>query len=158
MSRAFIAVLGALACLTPGAGFAADAQLMAPITQFIDSFNKGDAAAAEATHTKEGVVIVDEPPPYLWQGSGAFKAWAADLEKDAKAHGFTDQAVKISPATREEVTGDQAYVIVPAVFTFKEKGAPMREQAQMTFTLRKGADGWKITTWAWTGPRATPVK
>jgi len=158
MSRAFVSVLGAFAFLTPGAAFAADAQLMAPINQFIDSFNKGDAAAAEAAHAKEGVVIVDEPAPHLWQGAGAFKAWAADLEKDGKAQGVTDQAVKISSPTREEVADDRAYVIVPAVYTFKQKGAAMREQAQMTYTLRKGADGWKITSWTWTGPRATPAK
>jgi ketosteroid isomerase-like protein len=142
----------------PPAGAAADAQLMAPINQFIDSFNKGDAAAAEAAHAKDGVTIVDEPAPHLWQGAGAFKAWAADLEKDAKAKGQTDQMVKVSPATREEVSGDLAYVIVPAVYSFKEKGVAMREQAQMTYVLRKGAEGWKIQAWTWTGPRATPAK
>ncbi|HEY0649946.1 nuclear transport factor 2 family protein [Phenylobacterium sp.] len=158
MKTKLAGLIGVLMIATPSAGAAADAQLMAPINQFIDSFNKGDAAAAEAAHAKDGVMIVDEPAPHLWQGAGAFKAWAADLEKDAKAKGQTDQMVKVSPATREEVTGDRAYVIVPAAYSFKEKGVAMRAEAQMTYVLRKGADGWKIQSWTWTGPRATPAK
>jgi ketosteroid isomerase-like protein len=49
--------------------------------------------------------------------------------------------------------GDQAYVVVPAVFAFKEKGVPTKESAQMTFVLKKGAKGWLIHAWTWTGPK-----
>jgi hypothetical protein len=46
--------LGAVLCLavvgTAAGAAAADAQLAAPIQKFIDSFNKGDAAGAAATH------------------------------------------------------------------------------------------------------------
>ena len=64
--------------------------------------------------------ITDEVPPYLWRGPQALQTWSADLESDAKKRGITDQVVTISPATREEMNGDQAYVVVPAVYTFKE--------------------------------------
>jgi hypothetical protein len=46
--------------------------------------------------------------------------------------------------------------VVPAVYTFKHRGAAMREAAQMTFALRKGADGWRIHGWTWTGPKPEP--
>ena len=42
--------------------------------------------------------------------------------------------------------------MVPAVYTFKERGVAMREAAQMTFVLKKGAGGWLIHGWTWTGP------
>jgi hypothetical protein len=29
----------------------------------------------------------------------------------------------------------------------------MREAAQMTFALKKGASGWLIHGWTWTGPK-----
>jgi hypothetical protein len=61
--------------------------------------------------------------------------------------------VTISPATREEMNGDQAYVVVPAVYTLKERGVAMREAAQFTFVLKKGASGWLIHGWTWTGPK-----
>lgn len=154
--------LGALVCMCVGMGPAVqaptmDPQVIAPITKFIDAFNKGDMAGAAATHASEAdLVIVDEVPPFLWRGAQALKTWAADLEADAKKHGMTDQKVTLSPATRVESNGRDAYVVVPAVFSFKQGDVAMRESAHMTFALKKGAAGWLIHGWTWTGPK-TPT-
>jgi ketosteroid isomerase-like protein len=135
-----------------------EAQLMAPIQKFMDSFNKGDMAGAAATHASVAELsITDEVSPYIWRGAQAFKAWSGDLDADAKKNGITDPAVKISAPTRVETNGDQAYVVVPAVYTFKQGGVAMREAAQMTFVLKKGAGGWLIYGWTWTGPKAQKV-
>jgi hypothetical protein len=48
--------------------------------------------------------------------------------------------------------------VVPAVYTYKERGVAMREAAQMSFVLKKSAGGWLIHGWTWTGPKAEPVK
>ena len=153
--------LGVLACVFMGAAVSAqapDAQIMAPIQKFMDSFNKGDMAGAAATHAAVAELsITDEVPPYIWRGAQAFKAWSGDLDADAKKHGITDQAVKISAATRVETSGDQAYVVVPAVYTFKQGGVAMREAAHMTFVLKKGTGGWLIHGWTWTGPKPQKV-
>jgi hypothetical protein len=142
-----------------GAAQAPDAQVLAPIQKFIDSFNKGDTAGALATHASGAdLVIIDEVSPYLWRGPQAFQTWAADLESDAKKLGMTDQMVTISAPTRMETNGDQAYVIVPAVYSFKERGIAMREEAQMTFVLKKGAGGWLIHGWTWTGPKPQRIE
>jgi ketosteroid isomerase-like protein len=136
----------------------ANAQVMAPITRFMEAFNKGDIEAAAATHAADAdLVIVDEVTPYVWRGSKAFHAWAGDLDADAKKRGVTDQQVSIGAATRVETDGTGAYVIVPSVYTFKEKGIAMRASAQMTFTLKKGASGWLIHGWTWTGPKPRKV-
>ena len=146
-------VLGA-----PASGQTADTDVMAPIQKFIDSFNKGDAAAAAATHAAGAdLAIIDEVPPYVWRGAKAFQAWGADLESDAKKNGITEPKVTISAATRVERNGDNCYVVVPAVYTFKQGGTAMREAAQMTFVLRKGASGWLIHGWTWTGPKPRPA-
>jgi hypothetical protein len=34
----------------------------------------------------------------------------------------------------------------------------MREAAQMTVVLKKGAGGWLIHGWTWTGPKPSAVK
>ncbi len=137
---------------------APDAQVIAPIQKFIDSFNKGDMPGAAATHAATAdLSITDEVSPYLWRGPQALKAWAADLESDAKKRGITDQMVTLSVPTRSETSGDQAYVVVPAVYTFKERGVAMREAAQMTFALKKTAGSWLIHAWTWTGPKPQKV-
>jgi hypothetical protein len=157
--------LAAVVLLVAGATAGAatpDAQLMAPIQKFIDSFNKGDASGAAATHSATAdLTIMDEVPPYLWNGPQAFQAWSADLGADSKKNGITDESVAINAATRVETSGDGAYVVVPAVYTFKERGVAMREAAQMTFVLKKSPGGWLIHAWVWTGPKprtAAPAK
>jgi len=156
--RQFMA--GAMVCGVLIAGQASaqtpDPQMMAPIQKFIEAFNKGDIPGAAATHAASAdLVILDEPPPFLWRGAQAFQAWAGDLDADAKARGITDQRVTIGKATRVETNGTAAYVIVPATYAFKEKGVAMRETAQMTFVLKKDSSDWLIHAWTWTGPRAT---
>ena len=149
-----LVALAALVFTTSAGAQTADAELMAPIQKFIDSFNKGDAAAAAATYAAGAdPVIVDEVPPYLWRGAKAFQAWSAALESDSKKNGITDPKVTLSAATRTERSGDQAYVVVPAVYTYKQGGKDMREAAHMTFVLRKGTSGWLIHGWTWTGPK-----
>jgi ketosteroid isomerase-like protein len=130
-----------------------DPQLTAPITKFIDAFNKGDMAGAAATHAADAdLVIIDEVPPFVWRGAQALKTWGAALEADAKKHGLTNQKVTLSAATRAEVSGTDAYVVVPAIYSFTEGGVAKRESAHMTFVLTKGASGWLIHGWTWSGP------
>jgi hypothetical protein len=149
--------------VTPAGAQAPDPQLIAPIQKFIDSFNKGDTAGAMATHAAGAeLVIIDEVPPFIWRGTKAFQAWSTALDSVSKQAGITDQMVTISAPTRVESSGDSAYVIVPAVYSYKEKGVAMREAAQMTFALKKSTRGWLIDGWTWTGPKpqraAAPAK
>ncbi len=149
--------LGAIVCLLMGgmaAAQAPDAQVMAPIQKFLDSFNKGDVAGAAAAHAADGdLSIIDEVAPFHWRGPRAFQEWSTALDADSKKRGITEPMVKLGAPTRTEVSGDVAYVVVPAVYTFKEAGAAKRESAQMTFTLKKSAGGWLIQGWTWTGPK-----
>ena len=155
-----ILVLGAagLAAVSIGSvAMAANAQVEAPIHQFIDAFNKGDMKAAAAAHLPS-VTIIDEARPHLWQGPTAFMSWATDLANDDKADGVSGESVALGAIKREVVSGDNAYVIVAATYNFKKKGVAMHEPAQITAALKKTAAGWKIAAWTWTGPEPTPVK
>ncbi|MBX9730136.1 MAG: DUF4440 domain-containing protein [Sphingomonas sp.] len=136
---------------------AKDAALEAPIYQFVEAFNKGDITAAAATHADDAH-ITDEFAPHFWGGHDVLKRWAADFDKDAAAKGLTNPKVVLGVVTRELVTGDRAYVVVPSTYTYTLKGVAMAESAQMTYALKKQANGWKIVAWTWTGPDASPAK
>lgn len=153
-----LAIAAVLLIACAGAARAADSAVEAPIRTFLDSFNRGDIAAAAATHASGPVTIVDEFAPYHWQGPRAFQDWAAALDKETKDGGVTEQKlVARGPISREQVQGESAYAILPVSYTFKSQGRAMREDAQMTFVLTKQTDGWKIAGWTWTGPEPTPV-
>jgi len=151
LGLAFLAAL-------PSAAAAANAAVETPIHQFIDAFDKGDAKTAAATHVASGVSIIDEVPPYAWQGPKAFGTWAADLASHDKALGISGEAVTLGKVSRELVSGSSAYVIFDATYSFKQKGVAMHEPAQMTFVMKKVGAAWKIAGWTWTGPDPTPVK
>jgi hypothetical protein len=148
MPKLFIAL--AVGILAAGPVAATEkTDVMASVHQFIDAFNKGDtktAAAACADQTS----IIDEFPPYEWHGAGACSTWMNDYDADAKKNGITDGVVTLDNPRHVDVTADRAYVVVPANYTFKEKGKPVKETGSLlTIALQKDESGWRMTGWAW---------
>jgi hypothetical protein len=157
-SRAALVLATGLTALSGSCLAAAASQgPTAPIRVFINDFNKGDNAGAKATHVASPSII-DEVAPHAWNGPGAFDAWAADLAKDATAHGDTGGKVTLGSTIKSQVDGDTAYVVIHATYAYNEKGQAMAEPASFTFALRHGAGGWKIASWAWNGTTPHAVK
>jgi hypothetical protein len=151
MHRLLIALsLAALATFTtaqtPGSGQTA---VLAPVNQFVDGFNKGDTKMLLAACADE-TSILDEFPPHEWHGTGACAKWVSDFDADAKKNGITDGVVTLRKASHVDITSDHAYVVIPANYTFKQKGTPVSEAGSIiTLTLQKSSTGWRITGWAW---------
>ena len=101
---------------------AAAQDVNAPIKQMLDGFNSNDVKAVTSSYASGDVLIIDEVPPFRWSGANANDAWLADLDKHDKAKGVTDGKVKAGTAVRTETDGDNAYVIMPVTYTYKEKG------------------------------------
>ena len=150
MRKVMIAV--AVAVLAVGTTFAAEtvqqAEVMVIVRLCNDAFNKGDVKAAMAFATDE-MSIIDEIPPYEWHGPGAFAKWFADYGVNAKKEGITDGVVTIGKKKHVNISGDRAYAVVNATYTWKQNGKPQKETASWTFSLVKTKDGWRITGWAW---------
>ena len=146
------AILIALPLSAPWQAPAASADttaVMAAVTTFVDAFNKGDVKAVAAICAPQ-TDIVDEFPPHQWNGAGACTTWMAAYDADARKNGITDGVVTLAAPKHVDVTGSRAYVVVPADYTFKQKGKPVNETAStMTLVLQKGASGWRITAWSW---------
>ena len=141
----------ALAIVLVAASAAASDQtdVMATVHQFVDGFNKGDIASALATCASPASII-DEFPPYAWQGPAACSDWVKDYDANSKQEGITDGVVTLRKPWHVDVTGDRAYVVTPAKYTFKQKGKRITEPASiLTVALQKSAAGWRITGWSW---------
>lgn len=136
---------------------AGDAGVDTTMRQLTDAFGKLDMKAIKALHVA-APAINDEFAPFHWNGANAFDAWLAALGKSEAAQGISGGQMAIAAPLREVVSGDRAYVVAPATYTFKQKGMTLRETAQFTFILNKEASGWKVASWTWTGPEPKPVK
>jgi hypothetical protein len=65
----------------------------------------------------------------------------------------TDESVTLSKPRHIDITADRAYVVVPATYSYKEKGTLVKEPGSIwTLALKKDEAGWRITGWAWTAP------
>jgi len=122
--------------------------IMATVNKMVDDFNKGDTKSVLAACTDE-MSIIDEFPPHEWHGAGAFSKWFADYDAYSKKNGITDGVFSIGIPWHVDVTGNLAYVVVPAQYTYKRNGKPVRETGPSPITLKKTEAGWRITGWAW---------
>jgi hypothetical protein len=154
--KSLFGVTGALLLMAAPMAHAGDAGVDATIRQVTDAFAKLDMKAIKALHVA-APAINDEFAPFHWSGANAFDTWSAALGKSEAAEGISGGQMAIAAPSREVVTGDHAYVVTPATYTFKQKGVTMRETAQFTFILNKEASGWKIASWTWTSPDPKPV-
>jgi hypothetical protein len=122
-------------------------EVLRPIRQFLDGINAGKPDIAFAAFVHGDITIVDEFAPHLWSGPDAPKAWL-------EAYGTLGQSeghIQYGRPARAEIEADTAYVIVPTRYTYKDHGAPMVEEAQMTYVLAHEGSAWKIRGWTWSG-------
>ncbi len=125
-----------------------ETELMAPVRQFINGFNKGDIKLAQAAWT-DGIFIIDDFPPHAWDGSEAISKWLHDLKSFEKKHGTSSPFVTLGKPRHVDVTDTHAYVVVPTKLNYKKKGQLVKEAGLMTLVLHKSAGGWRIAAWSW---------
>jgi hypothetical protein len=125
-----------------------ETDVMVPAQQFVEGFNKGDAKMAEAA-CAEGASIIDDFPPHLWHRAGAASKWFKAYEAYAKANSMSDAVVTLDKPKHVDVTGADAYGVVPTAFRFKKKAEVVNETGVMTLVLHKAAKGWRVTAWSW---------
>ena len=125
------------------------ANVMATVHQFITSFNDANMKGVVAACTSPASII-DDFAPHQWNGPTACADWWKAFEASTKEAGFTDNIVTLGKPQHVDVTGDRAYVVVPANYHYKVHGKPFAEDGSiLTVALRKLPEGWRITGWAW---------
>lgn len=122
---------------------------LAAVHQYIDGFNKGDAQLMAATFAVPGSIL-DGMAPHVWQGPTAAQDWYRDALVEGEQHGASGYLITLGEPLHDNVTGDSAYVVVPATFEYKVHGKQVTQTgAVFTVALRKLAEGWRIAAWAW---------
>ncbi len=120
------------------------------IRQYIDAFNNGDANAMAATFDAQGSIL-DGMPPHLWQGPTAAQDWYRDVLVEAEHHGASGYFVTLDEPLHANITGDSAYVSLPATMKFTIGQQQVTQTgAIFTVALRERPYGWRIAAWAWT--------
>jgi ketosteroid isomerase-like protein len=123
---------------------------LAAVQQYLDGFNNGDIEVMAASFDSPGSIL-DGMSPHLWVGPAAARDWYRDVLVEGEQHGAAGYFVAIGEPLQNSVTGDSAYVVVPATMSFNLGGKQITQTgAHFTVALHKSADGWRIAAWAWT--------
>jgi ketosteroid isomerase-like protein len=124
-------------------------EAMEVVHQYIDAFNKADVKAMAAT-CADPMSILDGMPPHVWHGPTAGEDWYRDVLVTGEREGAGSYFVTLGTPWHVDVTGDRAYVVVPTTMTFSVHGKQVTQSGSVwTAALRKLADGWRLTAWAW---------
>ena len=127
----------------PPAEVLAQVDAMLAGTESLDAAKFGAAFSVEPT-------IVDEFPPFQWQGVDAAKRFVHDLQALVSSASMTDIKAVRRPATYFHRDGRLAYLTVPVDFSFRIKGSPVTERGAYVISLYElEGTGWKIRTSAW---------
>jgi ketosteroid isomerase-like protein len=122
---------------------------MAAVRQYVDAFNRSDAETMASTFAVPGMIL-DGMAPHLWHGPTAAQDWYRDVLAEGEQHGASGYVVNLGEPRHVTVTGDNAYVVVPASMTFKVHDKQVTQTgATFTVALRKLSNGWRIAAWAW---------
>ena len=122
---------------------------MAAVRDYISAFNKGDVEGMAAAFAVPSLIL-DPMPPHVWGGPTAAKDWWRDVLIEVEHQGASDLCITAGEPLHNNITGDNAYVLVPATFEYKVRGKQVTQTgAVITVALRKLADGWRIAGWAW---------
>ena len=122
---------------------------MVALRQYINALNTGDVDVMAETFAVPASIL-DGMAPYIWHGPTAARDWYGDVLTKRTQHGFSDYVVTVGEPLHNNVTGDSAYVVVPATMSFQVGGKQvMQSDAVFTVALRRLAEGWRIAAWAW---------
>jgi|SRR5215469_10222708 len=147
--RKIIAALFSAALMASSASASDEVDVIKKVNEFVDAFNKSDLKTAIDTCAAQ-TFIIDQIPPYAWQGATGCTDWSKDFEAFAKKNGITEPKVTLGRANID-VTDNRAYVVAPAYFAFTQKGKRVSEQGStLTVALQNISNKWQITGWTWT--------
>ncbi|MFX0579111.1 nuclear transport factor 2 family protein [Nocardia nepalensis] len=122
---------------------------MAVVLQYIDAFNNGDSKAMAAL-CADPMQILDGMSPHVWQGPTASEDWWRDVRREGEHAGASGYHIALGEPRHIDVTGDHAYVVVPATMTVDLQGKQVTQTGSIfTVALGKAGTRWRLTAWAW---------
>jgi hypothetical protein len=126
--------------------------VLSRMQQTIDAANR-NIDAAVAGNFMPSVVLVDDLAPYVFRGpaADAILEWSNAYGADSAKNSITDFSMKLLKPRRVKVSGDRAYIVLPAVYSFKQRLKPMQKRGTITATLERVDKKWLIATWSWAG-------
>lgn len=118
------------------------------------AFNAGKKDKFRAAWADKNVYIVDDLPPYIWSGEGAWDKWMSDAS--AASGDLAHLSIRALKPLRVDVGEKLAYVLLPVEVTYDDHGKPMIQTGTQIDIMVRSREGWKIQAMSYAGQTPVP--
>ncbi len=126
-----------------------DAAMMLPIDRLRRFMAECGGAAPGEAFAADGVVIVENFPPFLFTGQDAVARWAAGFREHARASGLAQLSAGFGAAQDFRREADRVFFTLPTEWTGLAQGVGFAETGGWAFVLVETAEGWRLLGYAW---------
>jgi hypothetical protein len=120
------------------------------VQQVADEWNSGHAPSA--AYFVPSLTIIDDTPPYLFQGPDATRKWMEAYNRNQpREYEGTQTALHLLRPKLLATDGPHAYVAIPAEWMIsKDETNGKILRGVITAILQQANDKWRIAVWIWT--------
>ena len=124
-------------------------QVLAVLQSVADEWSRTQVTST--SHFEAALTIVDNTPPYLFQGPEAVQNWLkAYRDNQPPAATKAKTSFRFLEPRTVEIEGARAYIAVPTEWTVTLDGRSDVSHGVVTATLNRSSQGWRIAAWIWT--------
>ena len=110
---------------------------------------RGDDEGLRDIFAAEGVVIVENFPPFLITGPSAVERWRDGFRAHAERNGLSELEHRFGEPQDFALNGDRAFFVLPTTWTGRAHGQRFSETGGWAFVLEVADGRWRIRSYAW---------
>ena len=124
-------------------------EMMAPIEALARFMASGEEAGLRDAFATEGLVVVENFAPFLFDGPKAFGRWRAGFDSHRQADALAGLESRFGEAQDFARDGNVTYFVLPTTWTGKTHGRRFSEDGGWAFVLAEESGRWRIRSYAW---------
>ena len=124
-------------------------EMMAPVQALARFMASADDGGLADAFVAEGVVVVENFAPFLFEGPGAFARWRQGFDAHRQAGGLAQLRHRFGPAQDFADDDGTAYFVLPTTWTGQTHGRAFSEDGGWAFVLEAAEGRWRIRSYAW---------
>ena len=129
------------------AGERPDAEIMAPIERIARFMETLDSQFLNGTFARGEVVLIENFPPYVFEGSDAVARWVKCFAEHAK--NIRDLRHSFGDPHDFHLDGELAFLSLPTTWRGTIGASSFIETGGWAFVLVKHAGGWRVRNYGW---------
>jgi len=123
--------------------------MMRPIDELRQAMERYATSAPPDVFASRGLTIVENFPPYLFEGKTADSRWWAGFVAHAHDGKLKQLRATFAAAYDFNASGDRVFFTLPTTWTGYTDGKRFEERGGWAFVLVRESRGWRILSYGW---------